>query len=192
MMVDRENKEQVAWFNAMTEACEEGKVKKVEELLKSPHANVNLYDPGRHRGPLHWACVNNRVKVVKMLFAAGAKNHLEDRQGLDPIQHAIAEGFHQVVRACLIAGVNTNYQRYPQASCPMSKAAIEGDEAMVALLIKYGGVIEPYMIEAARDHRGDEWASYLEQRSMREERKALAGDKSILPGTPSPKVRKGL
>ena len=192
MMVDRKNKEQVDWINAFNEACEKGKVKKVTELLGSPHANVNLYDPTWHRGPLHWACVNNRVKIVKMLLAAGAKNTIEGRRGLDPIQHAIPEGFHQVVRACLDSGVDPNYQSEPESTCPMSKAAIEGDEDMVKMMVRYGGVIEPWMIKIARANRDEDWVLYLEQFSARAERKTLDEDRGVRPGANSPKVRKGL
>lgn len=192
MMVDRNIYEQVDWLNAFNEACGKGKINKVTELLESPHANVNLYDPIQHRGPLHWACINNRVKVVKMLLAAGAKNTIEERRGLDPIQHAIPQGFHQIVRACLDSGVDPNYQREPESTCPMSKAAIEGDEAMVKMMVKYGGVIEPWMIKVARANRDEDWVLYLEHLSAQMVNKALREDESVRPGTKSPKVRKGL
>lgn len=190
--MDEFNVEQVRWFDEINAACNEGDAERVAELLKSSQADVNLCDDFTHRSPLHSACMNNRVEVVKMLLAAGAKNSIEGRGGLDPIQHAIREGFHQVVRACLASGVDPNFRPDPREGSPMSKAAIEGDEDMVDLLVEYGGIIERWMIDMARDCRGNEWASFLEQHLALREKEALIDDEDILPGTESPRVRKGL
>ena len=67
-------------------------------------SKANPNDPDYDaRYPLHTACAEGHVAIVKMLLAGGAEPKVRDRWGGEPLLDAINENQSQVVRSRLLA-----------------------------------------------------------------------------------------
>jgi arginine deiminase len=79
---------------AATQAASEGDIEKLEELLEQGlDLNLAGYDK---RTPLHLACAEGKVEVVKWLVSKGAEISSRDRWGVTPLVEATKSGNREI------------------------------------------------------------------------------------------------
>jgi ankyrin repeat protein len=102
-------------------AAQHGDVEKVQELLASDPALVNVkgdYD----KTPLHWAAEKNDVQLAHVLLAAGADVNAETTWGSTPLQWAANMGSREVAGLLLEHGAAPQLNMWAAAGLGMLDA----------------------------------------------------------------------
>lgn len=89
-------------------ACKVGDLRTVREMVESKVIDLSKdYDENERISGLHWACINNRLSVVKYLASAGANVNFQGGD-LDatPLHWASKSGLVYIVDALLQAGAD--------------------------------------------------------------------------------------
>jgi len=88
-------------------ACYDGDLSMVRALLETSGANKDLADEYGYT-PLHLACEQGHVEVVRRLIESGANKDLADKYGETPLHIACIEGHLEVARLLIQSGANNN------------------------------------------------------------------------------------
>ncbi|XP_065175426.1 poly [ADP-ribose] polymerase tankyrase-like [Sycon ciliatum] len=118
------------------EACKNGDLKRVKELVSS--SNVNLQDTtGRRSTPLHFAAGYGRKEIVGHLLDCGADVMARDDGGLIPLHNASSFGHADVVTMLVEAKANPN-ARDNWNFTPLHEAASKGKVEVCIVLLQNG------------------------------------------------------
>ena len=88
-------------------ASEKGKLNLVKQMIQQDPCSVNVSDVDGYT-PLHRACYNNRIEVVKYLIENGANLSAQTIDGWQPIHSAAQWGHVNVVRILVSSGADIN------------------------------------------------------------------------------------
>jgi ankyrin repeat protein len=106
----------------------------VVEVLLAHKADVNATDNNQENSPLEMAVINDHVKILQMLLAAGANPNAATKDGVTPLQLAAQRGDLAVIKMLLTAGANPNAgDKYGRP--PLFFAVTSGSEESVKLLL---------------------------------------------------------
>lgn len=108
----------------------------VDWLLRSG-ASPEIRDEIYGQTPLAWAAGYGRLGVVQDLLDAGAVVD-NTKSGYDPIYHAVAHGYTDIVRLLLSYGVGVHSPAPGEKPHLLSVAAVTGRKFLVPLLISHG------------------------------------------------------
>jgi ankyrin repeat protein len=99
-------------------AAQDGNVERVQELLASDRALVNVrgdYD----KTPLHWAAEKNNLRLANVLLASGADINAETTWGSTPLQWAANMGSREVAELLLARGAAPQLNMWAAAGLGM-------------------------------------------------------------------------
>jgi ankyrin repeat protein len=116
-------------------AAMKGNMARVVELLKSDR-NLAGFKTHHDFTPLHWASLDNNVKMAGLLIAAGADVNAATDSGITPLLAAAGKG--SLGTACLLLkkGANANFKA-KDGDTALCMACRKADYNMVTLLLKH-------------------------------------------------------
>lgn len=101
-------------------------------------ANLNWQDEDYDGWtPLHWAVINGRVEIVRMLIEARADLDVKDIWGRGPLHYATMNGNLKIIGALIEARAILNIQD-EWGYTPLHKAIMNGEIETVRMLIDAG------------------------------------------------------
>ncbi|MGD0480416.1 MAG: ankyrin repeat domain-containing protein [Terracidiphilus sp.] len=106
-------------------------------LAESPEL-CNKRDVFSGETPLHLAIDSDFQKGVELLLAKGADPNAANDQSESALQRAVRRRQSGIARLLLKAGGDSNAEGLWRGMLPLSLAARDGDESMVALLLEHG------------------------------------------------------
>ena len=122
--------------NNLLEACWEGDLARVRELIANNPGKVNQPTVNSKTTPLHWSVKydsQNAAEVTRLLLDAGANvNYVSDvdERGLSPLLAALNEGgcrAHAVVRLLVARGADVNRREAKIGYTPLHYACQYGE-----------------------------------------------------------------
>eukprot|EP01135_Chromosphaera_perkinsii_P000487 Nk52_evm41s96 gene=Nk52_evmTU41s96 len=84
---------------SVLKAAAKGRVDLIKKIVQSRNGDIdmNCKTSARRFTPLHYACLYNRVEVVKYLLdECQVKTHVLDKQGCSPFHYAMKKGHHEI------------------------------------------------------------------------------------------------
>ena len=141
------------------EACQEGDIEQVRELLSEGSVDVNEPLPGNYT-PLYIAACTNRADIVQVLLDANADPDVaEEETGECALTVCAQQGFAELVGTLLAASANPDARNKVGASSAFV-AAHQGHSSVIAQLIAAGADIDapkadgatPAIISASKGH----------------------------------------
>tara|TARA_R110002050_G_scaffold81205_6_gene173601 strand:+ start:2100 stop:2486 length:387 start_codon:yes stop_codon:yes gene_type:complete len=75
--------------------------KALSKLLKKKAVSINHQDSDNLQTPLHVACIEGRLDLVKVLLKAGAQPNIRDSSGWTPLHCAAKQGHLRICEALL-------------------------------------------------------------------------------------------
>jgi ankyrin repeat protein len=84
-------------------AVEKGNIDMVQ-LLINAGANIHLPDEDDAHSPLHCAAYSEYAEIVKLLIDTGAQVNRQDENGCTPLEYAVQNNNHKMVKLLLFAG----------------------------------------------------------------------------------------
>jgi ankyrin repeat protein len=127
---------QTADTSALFIAVQEGYVPTTRLLLENG-ANPNLWHAGMQIMPLHIACSNDHIFVVRELIAHKADLDPVSGKGFTPLIMACSQGYTETTKALLDAGANINYASPSDGATALHHAVTGGYVACARLLLSY-------------------------------------------------------
>jgi ankyrin repeat protein len=118
----------------LIDAAKANNLPEVSRLL-SVGAHVNAKGRG-DMTPLHVACCNGHVQVVKELVEHGADIEAKDMHGDTPLHYAVLVGNLPIVKALLSGGADILTSSY-YGTLPVHEAVSEGDSAVAKCLLQH-------------------------------------------------------
>lgn len=114
-------------------AAESGDLGTLNQLVSSDAQLVNCRDADFYT-PLHRACYNNHIDVIKYLLSRGADIHAESREGWKPL-HSAAHWSQTEAAALLIeAGADINCKSH-SGLAPVHLAAQQNNRPLLELFL---------------------------------------------------------
>lgn len=89
-------------------ACQQGDLKTIKEMIESKIINIEMdYDPLEKVSGLHWACINNRLSLVRYLVKSGADINMKGGDlAATPLHWASKSGLVYIVDELLKLGAD--------------------------------------------------------------------------------------
>ena len=128
--------DQSADTSALFIASQEGYLPTTRLLLQHG-ANPNLWHAGMEITPLHIACSNDHIFVVRELIAHKANLDAVSGKGYTPLVMACSQGYTESPRALLEAGANLNYVCPSDGATALHHAVTGGFVACTRLLLSF-------------------------------------------------------
>ena len=116
-------------------AAKQGDLEGIKMALKEDPALINQLDEAQNQ-PIHLACQEGHLKVVKFLLARGADLEAGDREGTTPVQVAALFGHPKIVKYLLSKGAQVNAADQ-NGMTALLFAAYHGHTEIVELLTKH-------------------------------------------------------
>lgn len=114
-------------------AAESGDLERLSQLISSDSQLVNCRDADSYT-PLHRACYNNHVDVIRYLLSQGADIHAESLEGWKPL-HSAAHWSQTEAAALLIeAGADINCKSH-SGLAPVHLAAQQNNRPLLELFL---------------------------------------------------------
>jgi len=127
-------------ITALYIAAQEGQAKVVEALLKHK-ADVNAQTSDGSTA-LYIAAQEGKTEVIEVLVKAPGIDLLQGNQGASPLHMAAQNSHVSAAEALLKAHADVNAATKRSGKTPLHFAALKTNEAMIDLLIRYGGRLD--------------------------------------------------
>lgn len=119
---------------------------------KNPDA-ANARDSEFHATPLHWAVIDNRPELARLLIANGAEINTRDKHGMTPLHKAVLFGRAEMAEHLLNNGAEPDMlaPRYGRIMVsPLDLAAEAGMTEIIRILLNHGAKLDPEKPERKR------------------------------------------
>jgi ankyrin repeat protein len=101
-------------------------------------ANINTVDHISRKTPLHYACENGNVEMVKYLCEMGAAIDLADMDGFTPIHVAAENGNIKCITVLISQGMDLNHKSEVTGETPLHFACKRKEEDFIINLLFLG------------------------------------------------------
>ncbi|XP_078373135.1 uncharacterized protein LOC144656768 [Oculina patagonica] len=137
----------------------EGREDDLRWALHDRKISPDLRDPDSKQTALHLAAAKGRVGCVRLLIDAGAKQNVQEKDGLTPLHLAVYHGHVKCVKLLIDHGADVNCtSRF--GSTPLHQAAFFGHCDCAAVLLAAGALVNveeawgqtPLFLAAQRAH----------------------------------------
>ncbi|CAB9520910.1 Ankyrin Repeat Protein [Seminavis robusta] len=91
--------------------------------------------------PLHWAAINNKPDIVRILLDRGANTSITDKKGYTPLHRAALEGHFHVMEILVKRGANVSATDRSGATPLHYAASRKGNQKAIRLLLHAGADI---------------------------------------------------
>lgn len=123
-----------AFCSEIDDAVRNGDLEKVKALVKNDPSLVFSKDKDGWT-PLHYAALNGRKEIVEFLLASHADVNARDNDEETPLFVSLDRP--EVAEVLLRHGANVDARNKKEGIAPLGRAASEGNQAMVKLLLSY-------------------------------------------------------
>ena len=134
-------------LNTIHQACDEGDIERVEQLLNEDPSLVHVKDSTEFKTPLFYACICCHTDIVQLLLERGANVNEETPDKSTPL-HELFEGYGHAdgipyildtVRKMLQAGADPNaVDEYGRTPWSVFINYLLGHVEVIKLLFEYG------------------------------------------------------
>ena len=90
-----------------------------------------------HKAPLHFASLENKPEVVKLLIDSGANVNIKDHYSSTPLHNSAVKGHTRVTQVLLENGAEVD-EKNSDGDTPLGEAALYGHTEDAKILIEYG------------------------------------------------------
>jgi len=132
-------------LHKLQQAISDKNINKISELIKSDKHLVNTPDTSG-KTPMHLACVDGPLSIVKILNKNGADIDIQDEAGWSPLHIAASFGHHDLMEYLLKNGSDPNSPNNDGNTClhlcvRIKKLGFKTFQKMVDAFLKAGGNI---------------------------------------------------